>query len=87
MCNSLLIVEFIQDHLELGYELDDAIREAGAIRLRPIMLTTMAIALGTAIMVPDAVFGGLAISIIFGSMSSALLVVFVVPLLYKQFIK
>ena len=85
--NSLLIVEFIQDHLEQGYELDDAIREAGAIRLRPIMLTTMAIALGTAIMVPDAVFGGLAVSIIFGSMSSALLVVFVVPLLYKQFIK
>ena len=85
--NSLLIVEFIQDRLAQGYDMDDAIREAGAIRLRPIMLTTMAIALGTAIMVPDAVFGGLAISLIFGSMSSALLVIFVVPLLYKQFIK
>ena len=85
--NSLLIVDFIQENLEQGYELDDAIREAGAVRLRPIMLTTMAIALGTAIMVPDAVFGGLAISLIFGSMSSALLVIFVVPLLYKQFIK
>ncbi|MBV1915315.1 MAG: efflux RND transporter permease subunit [Pseudomonadales bacterium] len=82
--NSLLIVEFIQDNLAKGMEIDEAIRDAGAIRLRPIMLTTMAIVLGTAIMVPDPVFGGLAISIIFGSMASALFVVFVVPLLYKS---
>jgi len=82
--NSLLIIDFIQDYQRQGYELDDAVREAGAIRLRPIMLTTLAIALGTAIMVPDPVFGGLAIALIFGAISSALLVVFIVPLLYRR---
>ena len=41
-----------------GYDLEDAVREAGALRLRPILLTTLAIALGAAIMVPAAVFGG-----------------------------
>jgi len=46
-------------------------------------LTTLAIVLGTAIMVPDPVFGGLAISLIFGAVSSAVLTVFVVPLLYR----
>lgn len=82
--NSLLIIDFIQDYQKQGYSLDDAVREAGAIRLRPILLTTLAIALGTAIMVPDAVFGGLALALIFGAITSALLVVFVVPLLYRR---
>ncbi|MEN8179873.1 MAG: efflux RND transporter permease subunit [Pseudomonadota bacterium] len=81
--NSLLIIDFIQDYQRQGYALDDAVREAGADRLRPIMLTTLAIALGTAIMVPDPVFGGLAVALIFGAISSALLVVFIVPLLYR----
>ncbi|MCK4743375.1 MAG: efflux RND transporter permease subunit [Sulfuriflexus sp.] len=82
--NSLLIIDFIQDYQKQGYDLDDAVREAGAIRLRPILLTTLAIALGTAIMVPDAVFGGLALALIFGAISSALLVIIIVPLLYRR---
>src|SRR3546814_10304256 len=43
---------------------------AGAVRLRPILLTTLAIVLGSAIMLPDPVFGGLAISLIFGTLAS-----------------
>jgi len=82
--NSLLIIDFIQDYQKQGYDLEEAVREAGAVRLRPILLTTLAIALGTAIMVPDAVFGGLALALIFGAISSALLVVIVVPLLYRS---
>jgi len=85
--NSLLIIDFIQDYQEQGYSLEDAVREAGAIRLRPILLTTLAIALGTAIMVPDAVFGGLALALIFGAITSALLVVIMVPLLYRRMMK
>jgi multidrug efflux pump subunit AcrB len=85
--NSLLIIDFIQDYQKQGYGLEDAVREAGAIRLRPILLTTLAIALGTAIMVPDAVFGGLALALIFGAISSALLVVIIVPLLYRSMMK
>jgi len=82
--NSLLIIDFIQDYQRQGYARDDAVREAGAIRLRPVMLTTLTIGLGTAIMVPDPVFGGLAIALIFGAISSALLVIFIVPLLYRR---
>jgi len=85
--NSLLIIDFIQDYQKQGYELEDAVREAGAIRLRPILLTTLAIALGTAIMVPDAVFGGLALALIFGAITSAMLVVIIVPLLYRRMMR
>ncbi|MEN8174175.1 MAG: efflux RND transporter permease subunit [Pseudomonadota bacterium] len=82
--NSLLLIDFAQEYQRQGHPVEDAVREAGAVRLRPILLTTLAIALGTAIMVPDPVMGGLAIALIFGSMSSALFVVFIVPLLYRR---
>jgi multidrug efflux pump subunit AcrB len=80
--NSLLIIDFIQDNLKQGMPLDVAVRQAGAVRLRPILLTTLAIVLGSAIMVTDPVFGGLAISLIFGTVVSTVLTVFVVPILY-----
>ena len=85
--NSLLIIDFIQAYQSQGYSLDDAIREAATVRLRPILLTTLAIICGTSIMVPDAVIGGLAISLIFGAASSALFTVFVIPLLYRRLVK
>ncbi len=80
--NSLLIIDFIQDNLKHGMPLDVAVRQAGAVRLRPILLTTLAIVLGSAIMIADPVFGGLAISLIFGTVVSTALTVFVVPILY-----
>jgi multidrug efflux pump subunit AcrB len=82
--NSLLIVDFIREREAQGIPLEQAASDAGALRLIPIMLTTLAIAFGTMIMVPDPVFGGLAIGLIFGAISSAVLTVFVVPLLYTK---
>lgn len=81
--NSLLIIDFIRDNLANGMSMDEATRQAGAVRLRPILLTTLAIILGSAIMVTDPVFGGLAISLIFGTVISTALTVFVVPVLYE----
>ena len=83
--SSLLMIDFIRDNRRRGMPLEEAVREAGAVRLRPILLTTLAIALGSAIMVADPVFGGLAISLIFGSVVSTALSVFVVPVLYYLF--
>ena len=82
--NSLLIIDFARTCRAQGHSIEEAVREAGALRLRPILLTTLAIVVGTAIMIPDAVLGGLAISLIFGSVSSALFTVFVIPLLYRK---
>jgi multidrug efflux pump subunit AcrB len=56
------------------------------VRLRPILLTTLAVVLGSAFMVTDPVFGGLAISLIFGTVVSTALTVFVVPTLYYVYV-
>lgn len=82
--NSLLIVDFIRERVEHGSSVEEAVSEVGVLRIIPITLTTLAIAFGTLIIVPDPVMGGLAISLIFGAISSAVLTVFVVPLLYLR---
>ncbi len=84
---SLLIIDFILDYLRQGKSLEEAVRLAGAIRLRPIMLTTLAVVLGTAIMLTDPVFGGLACSLIFGTVASSVLTLLLVPLLFQSYAK
>lgn len=80
--NSLLLIDFILDYRKQGYGLEEAVIEAGAVRFRPILLTALAIILGSAIMITDPVFGGLAVSLIFGTFASTALTLVVIPLLY-----
>lgn len=80
--NSLLLIDFIIDYRRQGFPLEEAVLQAGAVRFRPILLTALAIMFGSAIMVTDPVFGGLAVSLIFGTFASTLLTLVVIPLLY-----
>jgi multidrug efflux pump subunit AcrB len=79
--NSLLIVDFVLDYRKQGMPLKEAIVEAGAVRLRPILLTTMAIIFGSMVMLTDPVFCGLAISLIFGTITATVLTLVVIPCL------
>jgi multidrug efflux pump subunit AcrB len=81
--NSLLLIDFIQDYRREGYPLEEAVAEAGAVRFRPILLTALAIVFGSAVMVTDPVFGGLAISLMFGTIASTMLTLVVIPLVYE----
>ncbi|MEE2733021.1 MAG: efflux RND transporter permease subunit [Pseudomonadota bacterium] len=79
--NSLLIIDFVQENQRQGMSLENAILEAGALRLRPILLTALSIVLGSAIMLKDPLFSGLAISLIFGTIAATVLTLIVVPLM------
>lgn len=80
--NSLLLIDFILEYRSQGHPLEYAVLEAGKARLRPIILTAMAIILGTFIIIFDPVFGGLAVSLIFGTFASTVLTLLVIPLIY-----
>ena len=80
--NSLLLIDFILEYRKAGHSVAEAVLQAGTVRLRPIMLTALAIILGTFIMIFDPVFGGLAISLVFGTLVSTILTLFVIPLIY-----
>lgn len=80
--NSLLLIDFILEYRAQGQDLKTAVIEAGKVRFRPILLTALAIILGSAIMITDPVFGGLAVSLIFGTFASTALTLVVIPLIY-----
>ena len=85
--NSLLLIDFILDYREQGFSVEEAVTQAGAVRFRPILLTALAIVFGSAVMVTDPVFGGLAISLMFGTITSTMLTLVVIPLLYEMWQK
>ena len=85
--NSLLIIDFVRDYLKAGLSLEDAAIDAGAVRLRPILLTTLAIILGSVVMITDPVFCGLAISFIFGTAASTVFTIFLIPILLSFYYK
>ncbi|MDQ6956257.1 MAG: efflux RND transporter permease subunit, partial [Mariprofundaceae bacterium] len=80
--NSTLLIDFILDYRKQGYDVKAAVLEAGAIRARPILLTALAVIAGTSIMISDPVFGGLGVSMVFGTISATILTLFITPLMY-----
>ena len=86
--NAVLLVDFANSALERGKSADEALIEAGEKRLRPILMTTVAMIFA---MIPLALSTGLgsetkapmAISIIGGLISSMMLTLLVVPVIYK----
>ena len=90
--NGILIVEFANQLRDEGRSIHDAIVEAAATRLRPILMTSIATVMGA---VPLVIFGGpgsasratIGIVVIFGVSFSTLLSLFVVPAFYALLAK
>ncbi|KAF0117847.1 MAG: acriflavin resistance protein [Hyphomonadaceae bacterium] len=82
MRNSILLVDFIRNAKTPDKSLREVLLEAGAIRFKPIMLTALAAMIGAIVILGDPIFQGLAISLLFGLMSSTLLTVLVIPAIY-----
>jgi multidrug efflux pump subunit AcrB len=80
--NSILLVDFIRHAGRPGASLYDIVLEAGAIRVKPIILTAVAAMIGAAFILTDPIFQGLAISLLFGLASSTLLTLLVIPAIY-----
>ncbi|MFW0883481.1 efflux RND transporter permease subunit [Candidatus Acidulodesulfobacterium sp. H_13] len=80
--NSLLLLEFINERKKEGYNIIDALVEAGTMRARPIIITALAVIFGSMILVTDPVWNGLAWALIFGMFASTILTLVVIPILY-----
>ena len=87
--NAILLIDFAKwAREERGMSLRDALVEAGAIRLRPILMTTFALIAG---MIPVALGRGegaqfrapMGIAVIGGVVTSTLLTLLVIPTIYE----
>ncbi|MGB0212198.1 efflux RND transporter permease subunit [Algiphilus sp.] len=83
--NSILLVDFVQQRLREGADLDDAVIDAAAVRARPIALTAVAAMLGATFILDDPIFSGLAVSLIFGIFASTVLTLVVIPIVFYAY--
>lgn len=88
--NSILLVDFTNQKRREGLELREALLEACALRLRPILMTSVATVAGA---LPEALAGGpgaelirpMAIAVVGGVTVSTMLTLFVLPCAYSLF--
>ncbi len=80
--NSIILVDFIELRLREGMPLDKAVVEAGAVRFRPMMLTAAAVVAGSAVILFDPIFQGLAIALMAGEIASLAISRMTVPIVY-----
>jgi multidrug efflux pump len=87
--NGILIVEFANQLRDAGRDIDTAIREAAARRLRPILMTSIATVAGA---MPLVIAGGagagartaIGVVVVFGVAISAFITLFLIPFLYSR---
>ena len=80
--NSILLVDFIRGE---GVVTVESLIRAGTIRFKPIFLTAVAAMIGAVVILADPIFQGLAISLLFGLLTSTALTVLVIPAIYRVF--
>jgi multidrug efflux pump subunit AcrB len=80
--NSIILIDFIEHQIQNGHPLKEAVISAGVLRFRPMLLTAAAVVVGSAVMLFDPIFQGLAISLISGEVAATILSRFAVPLAY-----
>ena len=83
--NSLLLIDFTKSLMkDKGLHKAEAIAYAAATRAKPIFLTAVAIMLASTLLAGDAVFGGLGVSLIFGTVAAVIASLLIVPVLLQM---
>ncbi|MBU0656494.1 MAG: efflux RND transporter permease subunit [Gammaproteobacteria bacterium] len=83
--NSILLVDFINEQVRAGMALKEAVINSSAVRAKPIALTALAAMVGAFFIIDDPIFGGLAVSLIFGILVSTVLTLVLIPLMYYMY--
>ncbi|HHH39786.1 MAG TPA: efflux RND transporter permease subunit, partial [Sedimenticola sp.] len=80
--NSILLVDFVNQQVAEGMELEAAVIRSAVVRAKPIVLTALAAMAGAFFILDDPIFSGLAVSLIFGLLVSTVLTLLVIPVVY-----
>lgn len=86
--NSTLIIDFSKQLVhEKNLSIHEAIAKATATRSKPIILTVLTMVFASALIANDAVFGGLGVALIGGTLISYVVSMFFVPVIIKNQLK
>jgi len=83
--NSTLIIDFSKQLvIEKNLSINQAIAKATATRSKPIILTVLTMVFASSLLATDAVFGGLGVALIGGTLISYIVSMFFVPVIIKN---
>jgi len=78
--NSILLVDYSRQEISRGVEVKEAIIMACITRTRPIIITALALVVGSTAILMDPIFQGMAVSLMFGVFVSTILTLIIIPL-------
>ncbi len=78
--NSILFADFAKNKVHHGMDIREAVVQAGQIRMRPIVVTQLTLMAGAGAILFDPIFQGMAISLLFGALTSMTLTMLTLPL-------
>jgi multidrug efflux pump subunit AcrB len=82
--NSILLVDFARDLIHAGTSVREAVLRASRTRMRPILLTALAVILGENVLFFDPLLQCLGYVLVFGCFASTLLTLGIVPIAFYQ---
>lgn len=83
--NGIVLMDEINSEITQGVEPTKALIDSAQSRLRPVMMASLTTILGMIPLLPDAMFGSLAASIMGGLLFSTLITLLFIPVLYALF--
>ena len=85
--NGIVLMDEITSQISQGVEPITALIDSSQSRLRPVMMASLTTILGMIPLLPDAMFGSLAASIMGGLLFATVITLFFIPVLYALFFK
>ena len=82
--NSILLVEFARAEVARAAACPTP-SPWRPVRLRPILITALALVIGSMVLLSDPIFQGMAVSLLFGSLVATFLTLVVIPILYFSY--
>ena len=83
--NGIVLMDEINSQIASGIEPQQALIDSAQSRLRPVMMASLTTILGMIPLLPDAMFGSLAASIMGGLLFSTIITLLFIPVLYALF--
>ena len=78
--NSILLVDFAQQKILAGMDVREAVIVSAETRMRPIVITALALVGGSFVILTDPIFQGMAVALLFGVLVATVLTLIVIPL-------
>ena len=85
--NGIVLMDEINLEISQGADPHTALIQSSKSRLRPVMMASLTTILGMIPLVPDAMFGSLAVTIMGGLFMGTLITLIFIPVLYAMFFK